>query len=211
MILLRLAARFRPVDDLETVRSVLERTVSSHASSTHFEWQQTPTDRVAGSLRTACSATRHCHRSDPRRSAPWRRSNSIGTGHRVAPFERIPVAPHPHARAGPQPLARRGRVPGPGHVRIGRCSPRTAGPACRVGRARSCRPISFAGGGAGNRGADRSRCHDHRPHRADHCSPHDCGARRSTDLFPGGCATAHRADRGRSGRRSAPWPTGVQR
>jgi len=83
---------------------------------------------------------------------------------------------------GPQPLARRGRVPGPGHVRMGGCSPRTAGPACWVGRARLVLP-HLVRRGVGNRGADRSRCHDHRPHRADRFSrAHDCGARRSTEL-----------------------------
>jgi len=45
-----------------------------------------PADRVAGSLRTAHSRdpaiATEC---DPRRSAPWRRSNSIGTGHGSAP------------------------------------------------------------------------------------------------------------------------------
>jgi hypothetical protein len=80
MILLRLAARFRPVDDLETVRSVVERTASSHASSTHFKWQQTHRPRRGIAWNGTQPRPAIATESDPRRSAPWRRSNSNGTG-----------------------------------------------------------------------------------------------------------------------------------
>ncbi len=48
----------------------------------NFERQQTPPDRVAGSLveRHAAATDQFATDSDPRRSAHWRRSNSIGTG-----------------------------------------------------------------------------------------------------------------------------------
>jgi hypothetical protein len=77
------------------------------------------------------------------------------------------------------------------------CSPRTAGPACRVGRVRLVLP-HLVRRGVGNRGAGpESMSRSSTAPRRSLLPPTTAGARRSTDLFPGGCSAAHRADRAR--------------